>query len=709
MSELYRYPGVKPFSPTESRVFFGRTQDIQKLSRFIRLEDLVVLHGKSGLGKTSMIQAGMMPLMQEDASKEEYYEPLPIRFRSYTPQHPRFLMDVFSENIPRTTSFLDELPTKHLTLWQVLKSRQLSDGEQAPGGYLLVLDQFEELFTYPEAEVEMFGRELATLYNRRIPNEASKVWRRELIVNKALAEKMKAPGMKELVESPVNVKILIAIRSDRFNLLDRFSDYLPEVKINSLILEPFSRTQAKEALIEPARVQGKFASPPFTISAKAETDILDFLTANNTKRVEGFQLQIIARNVEEKLMEFLDHPEDPPADEDQIVFEMIPEADVPEHAEVKEIRGNFGNILRRYYDEQIQKLEEPGIIRTARVLIEEDLIAEERRISLDRAALREEVTDELLEKLVTTRIIRREPNNLGGFSFEVSHDTLIEPILEAKAERGAKEDRERLWQEAKAAQLQRLEEEQKEQKARFNRRFVSTLVVALVLISGLTVILYQFWQVEGKQGDVLETKNEALESQRKALGMLTDTLQEQQNILKGVFGVSDAEWDTLIRSWQNKSDAEVKAEIAKYDYTLIEKELEEMLSGYQVRSKVFKEFDKLHIRMHVYDQNVLPLSGGRLQMVESVGRILAKPDYRLYAVLVEVHTDDSGDDFANLSISATRATEIAENLRLQGVNATRITVKGVGESQPVLPTSNRRNRAENRRVEIVLTVPKEME
>jgi len=61
MGAKYRYPGSKPFEASEKNLFFGREDDIERLSESIQVEQLLVLYGKSGLGKSSLLNAGVLP------------------------------------------------------------------------------------------------------------------------------------------------------------------------------------------------------------------------------------------------------------------------------------------------------------------------------------------------------------------------------------------------------------------------------------------------------------------------------------------------------------------------------------------------------------------------------------------------------------------------------------------------------------------------
>src|SRR5688500_584313 len=71
----YRYPGLRSFEPSESTLFFGRNDEIQDLYSLIKTEKVVTLFGKSGLGKSSLINAGLCNFL---ADKNYYF--IRIRF-----------------------------------------------------------------------------------------------------------------------------------------------------------------------------------------------------------------------------------------------------------------------------------------------------------------------------------------------------------------------------------------------------------------------------------------------------------------------------------------------------------------------------------------------------------------------------------------------------------------------------------------------------
>ena len=74
ISLSYRYPGVKPFNTAEEEIFYGREKDIKDFFDFIATRQISVLYGKSGLGKSSLINAGIIPLLNSDPSYKNNFQ-----------------------------------------------------------------------------------------------------------------------------------------------------------------------------------------------------------------------------------------------------------------------------------------------------------------------------------------------------------------------------------------------------------------------------------------------------------------------------------------------------------------------------------------------------------------------------------------------------------------------------------------------------------
>jgi len=71
-------------------------------------------------------------------------------------------------------------------------------------------------------------------------------------------------------------------------------------------------------------------------------------------------------------------------------------------------------------------------------------------------------------------------------------------------------------------------------------------------------------------------------------------------------------------------------------------------------------------------------------------------------ILIEGHTDATGTEEYNLELSKRRAESVANQISMEQVSATRFTIMGYGEVQPISDNSTTEGRQENRRVEIAI-------
>ncbi|MBL0745123.1 OmpA family protein [Chryseolinea lacunae] len=77
-------------------------------------------------------------------------------------------------------------------------------------------------------------------------------------------------------------------------------------------------------------------------------------------------------------------------------------------------------------------------------------------------------------------------------------------------------------------------------------------------------------------------------------------------------------------------------------------------------------------------------------------------------ILIEGHTDSSGEDAYNQTLSEKRANSVEAFLGEQGVSTGRVTTKGYGEKQPLQGNDTDAGRQANRRVEVAIYANKEM-
>lgn len=77
-------------------------------------------------------------------------------------------------------------------------------------------------------------------------------------------------------------------------------------------------------------------------------------------------------------------------------------------------------------------------------------------------------------------------------------------------------------------------------------------------------------------------------------------------------------------------------------------------------------------------------------------------------ILVEGHTDNTGQDDYNQRLSERRADAVQSYLVSQGVDASRLTTRGYGEGQPVAANDSDAGRSANRRVEVAIYANEKM-
>lgn len=208
VEERSPYPGLSSFTEKDAAVFFGREGEVQALWGRIRSRALLAVIGPSGMGKTSFLRAGAVPARPEGWGAL-VCSPGTAPFRGLGQAlGPALAGD--AEALGQLAGFED--PETAFAL--------LSRWRRAHGEALVVVDQFEELFTLnpPEAQV-LFAALLG-----RLANEA-------------------------------DIHVLLSLRDD---FLMRCSDHPPLAPVFSEItpLTALTKDGLERALLEPAKKQG---------------------------------------------------------------------------------------------------------------------------------------------------------------------------------------------------------------------------------------------------------------------------------------------------------------------------------------------------------------------------------------------------------------------------------------------------------------------
>ncbi len=98
--------------------------------------------------------------------------------------------------------------------------------------------------------------------------------------------------------------------------------------------------------------------------------------------------------------------------------------------------------------------------------------------------------------------------------------------------------------------------------------------------------------------------------------------------------------------------------------------------------------------------NSADLNSQFFSALEGVGVVLK--EYNKTVVEIAGHTDSSGSDEYNRTLSQRRAQAVASYLTSQGVKSERLITVGAGESHPIASNDTEQGRASNRRVELTI-------
>lgn len=132
-----------------------------------------------------------------------------------------------------------------------------------------------------------------------------------------------------------------------------------------------------------------------------------------------------------------------------------------------------------------------------------------------------------------------------------------------------------------------------------------------------------------------------------------------------------------------------------------EKELREKTAGTGI--EVVRNGDEILLNMPskvTFDVDSAIVSPAFQPTLSEVARVLSQ--YEKTFVDVIGHTDSTGSDAYNMTLSQRRADSVASYMSSNGVLRQRIATQGMGEAQPIADNGTEAGRSQNRRVEIKL-------
>ena len=218
------YVGLEPFATRQAHLFFGRERETRMVVNNLFASRLTLLYGPSGVGKSSLLRAGVMARLAREAVEGERPEHVVVylnRWQDDVRTHFREAVEsAVCEALPEAempSAVVSSEGTSQMAAWLgAICEEQGID-------LLLLFDQFEEFFLYhPEDDTagKAFARELAAAVRTR--------------------------GLA--------AHFLLGLRDDALARLDRFKVLIPNLFSNYLRLEPLSNEAAKAAILKPLAV-----------------------------------------------------------------------------------------------------------------------------------------------------------------------------------------------------------------------------------------------------------------------------------------------------------------------------------------------------------------------------------------------------------------------------------------------------------------------
>lgn len=436
--------GLDSYTEATRAYFHGRDAETGELARHVQRKTLAILFGQSGLGKTSLLRAGLVPRL-----RKEGYCPVYVRI-DYAAGSPA-PSEQIKQAIFRATEAAGHWtrPGSSIegeTLWEFLHHRGdlLRDADGQPLIPLLIFDQFEEIFTLGQAD------DAGKLHAKRFLDDLS-----DLVENRAPAAlearlEKDDSAIEDFDFARADYRVLIALREDYLAHLEGIKDTMPSITQNRMRLARMDGAQALSAVLKPG---GKL------VTQEVAEAIVRFVAGGSelaNAEIEPSLLSLVCRELNTVRLT---------QGRKEISADLL--------------AGSRETILSEFYERALA--DQPAGVRR---VVEDELLTEsgyreslaEERVSKALAAAG--AAPDTLATLVNRRLLRIE-ERLDMRRVELTHDVLCKVVLASRnlrREREAREDAERQL----AAQRER---EAATHRALQRMRLVAGVCIVLLLIA----------------------------------------------------------------------------------------------------------------------------------------------------------------------------------------------------------------------------------
>jgi hypothetical protein len=528
------WPGLLAFREADHEYFQGRKGETEELFRLVMRERLSVLFGLSGLGKSSLLQAGLFPMLRREAVFPVY-----IRL-DFSATAFDLVGEVKRDIASEALAAQIEAPPARLdeTLWEYFH-RQDNDFWNSRNRLitpLLVFDQFEEIFTLGTADsnraqaTETLIEQLADLAEGRPPTGL-----------KARLDE-RPDEARAFSFSRHHYKILLSIREDFLPDLETLRTRMPAVALNRLRLR---RMNGEAAMLVVNQAQ-------HLIDPDVAEQVVRFVAADRQQlplpdlEVEPALLSVVCRELNNRRRKL---------GEPKITTGLL--------------AGSHEQVLTDLYEQSVVDL--PIEVRR---FIEDHLLTVSGyrdSVAMDNALREPGVTRQSIDRLVERRLVRREDRS-GVQRLELTHDLLTGVVRSSR-------DR-RLQVEAAEKERRALEEAQEEEKRQRELRDLkrTRIAAALFLILSVAAVGAASWAIINRaaaenarraaEKATLEEKNARSEAerQRKRAESAVETIQRSLLIRQAALSGDQESLSKLVSSLDQNSTIRFAARASDLGY-----------------------------------------------------------------------------------------------------------------------------------------------
>ena len=462
--------GLESYREQDADRFFGREKETGELLRMVRREVLTIVFGPSGIGKTSLLRAGLFRRLIEEDHFPVYIRP--TYSEDATPIGGQ-VKDCIREAAAERKIDEDAGAAAGSTLWEYLHTAEFWSANNRLLTPVLFLDQFEEVFTLGAglSGSETFLKELAEIVENYLPAGVE----RRFEANEAKIP----PGYRR---QPY--KVVITLREDFVHRLDALRKSMPAVMQNRYPLGQLNGRQALEAVGKP----GKTIVTP----AVAERIVRFAASGSKSEGAGAEPVELEDLRVEPALLSV-------------VCQELYSRAVWEGKSEITAVAVDTAgaDILDDFYERSFR-----GLPSQARVFVEDRLLTASgfRNTAPLEDAVSAGVDQATISALVERRLIRVE-QRLGIPHLELTHDLLAKVV---QTNRKARQERERRI----AA-----EQEQAEQARSLGRARRMQVVLGLAVLLSLAfagVAVYEAWAASRSAAEANRLRDVAADAERRA-------------------------------------------------------------------------------------------------------------------------------------------------------------------------------------------------